>query len=59
MKVICDAAVLIGLVKIGKLDLLKKLYRNIYIPWAVYEEVVIRGGKRPGVQEKRIEALVK
>ncbi len=51
MKVICDAAVLIGLVKIGKLDLLKKLYRNIYIPLAVYEEVVVKGGKRPGVKE--------
>jgi len=51
VKVICDAAVLIGLVKIGKLDLLKKLYRNIYIPLAVYEEVVVKGGKRPGVKE--------
>ncbi len=51
MKVICDAAVLIGLAKIGKLDLLKKLYKNIYIPWGVYEEVVVRGGNRPGVKE--------
>jgi predicted nucleic acid-binding protein len=51
VKVICDAAVLIGLAKIGRLDLLKKLYKNIYIPWGVYEEVVVRGGKRPGVEE--------
>ncbi len=51
MKVICDTAVLIGLAKIGRLNLLKKLYKNIYIPWGVYEEVVVRGGKRPGVEE--------
>jgi len=51
VKVICDAAVLIGLAKIGKLDLLKKLYKNIYIPWGVYEEVVVKGGNRPGVKE--------
>ena len=42
---------LIGLAKIGRLNLLKKLYKNIYIPWGVYEEVVVRGGKRPGVEE--------
>ena len=51
MKVICDAAVLIGLAKIGRLDLLRKLYGNIYIPWGVYEEVVLRGRERPGVEE--------
>ena len=51
MKVICDAAVLIGLAKIDRLDLLRKLYGNIYIPWAVYQEVVVKGGKRPGVEE--------
>lgn len=51
MKVICDTAVLIGLAKIGRLNLLKKLYKTIYIPWGVYEEVVVRGGKRPGVEE--------
>lgn len=51
MKVICDAAVLIGRAKIGGLDLLRKLYGNIYIPWSVYEEVVVKGGRRPGVEE--------
>ena len=51
MKVICDAAVLIGLAKIGKLNLLKKLYENIYIPWGVYEEVVVRGRRRPGSEQ--------
>ena len=51
MKVICDAAVLIGLAKIGKLNLLDKLYKNIYVPWGVYEEVVVRGRGRPGAEE--------
>ena len=51
MKVISDAAALIGLTKTGRLNLQKKPYRNIYIPWGVYEEVVARGGKRPGVEE--------
>jgi len=51
VKAICDAAVLIGLAKIGKLDLLEKLYEKIYIPWAVYNEVVVRGRGRPGSEE--------
>lgn len=51
MRVICDAAVLIGLAKIGKLNLLEKLYEKIYIPWGVYNEVVVRGRCRPGAEE--------
>jgi predicted nucleic acid-binding protein len=51
VKVICDSAVLIGLAKIGKLDLLGKLYEKIYIPWAGYNEVVERGRGRPGSEE--------
>ncbi len=51
MKVICDSAVLIGLAKIGKLNLLEKLYEKIYIPWGVYNEVVVSGRSRPGAEE--------
>ena len=51
MRVICDAAVLIGLAKIGKLNLLEKLYEKIYIPRGVYNEVVVRGRSRPGAEE--------
>ena len=51
MKVICDAVVLIGLAKIGKLDLLEKLYEKIYIPWGVFNEVVVMGRRRPGAEE--------
>lgn len=51
MRVICDAAVLIGLAKIGKLNLLEKLYEKIYIPRGVYNEVVVRRRSRPGAEE--------
>lgn len=51
MKVICDAAVLIGLAKIGRLDLLRKLYGNIYIPLSVHKEVVVKGGRRQGAKD--------
>ena len=51
MKVICDAAVLIRLAKIGKLDFLEKLYEKIYISLGFYNEVVVRGRSRPGAEE--------
>jgi len=39
MKVISDASTLIGLARIGQLNLLRKLYSQIIIPQAVLEEV--------------------
>lgn len=51
MRVVCDSTVLIGLAKIGKLDLLKQIYEEVYIPEAVYTEVVSRGKGKPGVRE--------
>jgi predicted nucleic acid-binding protein len=51
MKIICDAAVLIGLASIARLDLLEKLFGDIYIPEGVYDEVVVKGGDRPGANE--------
>ena len=45
MKVVCDTSALIGLAKIGKLDLLRKLYSWIYIPWSVYQELAAMNGK--------------
>ncbi len=40
MIVISDSSPLISLALIGKLDILKKLYKEIWAPTAVYEEVV-------------------
>ena len=51
MKVICDSSVLIGLAKIGKIQLLNQLLRSIYLPQAVFQEVVTEGRERPGVKE--------
>ena len=51
MKVVSDSTILIGLAKIGRLELLEKIYGEIFIPNAVFTEVVSRGKGRPGVKE--------
>jgi predicted nucleic acid-binding protein len=43
LKVICDSTVIIGLAKIGKLDLLKQIYGEVCIPEAVFIEVAVEG----------------
>ncbi len=40
IKVICNSSPLINLSKINKLDILKKLFKTIIIPVAVYNELV-------------------
>ncbi len=41
--IVCNSTVLIYLAKIGKLSLLKKLFREVLIPAEVFNEVVIKG----------------
>lgn len=41
--IVSDASPLIYLSKINQLELLKKLFGNVFIPGEVYQEVVIRG----------------
>lgn len=48
MIIVCDSTILIGLVKIGKLDLLKKVFSRVFIPEEVFKEVVERGKGKPG-----------
>lgn len=50
--VISDSSTLIHLAGIGRLGLLKKNYRRITIPLAVWREVVEQGGSRAGAVEK-------
>lgn len=50
MIVVCDSTVLIGLAKIGKLDLLKELFSRICIPQEVFHEVVEKGVGKPGAE---------
>ena len=51
MKVVCDSTALIGLVKVGKIELLRKIFSEIIIPEAVYAEVVIQGEGKEGSEE--------
>ena len=41
--IISNSSPLILLAKINRLDLMKKLYKKIYIPMGVYKEVVVKG----------------
>jgi len=51
LKVVCNSSVIIGLSVIGKLDLLWKLFDEIYVPSSVYHEVCIKGHGRVGSTE--------
>ena len=51
MKIVCDSTALIGLAKIGNLELLEKIFGEIFVPNAVFVEVVDRA--RGGPEQKR------
>ncbi|MCW5200324.1 hypothetical protein VU07_00690 [Desulfobulbus sp. F4] len=51
--VISDSTVLIGLAKIGKIDLLRELFQEIYVPEAVFREVTQDGWLKPGAEAVR------
>jgi hypothetical protein len=51
MIVISDSTPLINFAKLGRLDLLRKLFGKVCIPEAVYYEVVIEGAGKPGAVE--------
>ena len=43
MIVVTNSGPLMALAKLGLLDLLGRLYGKVYMPGAVYDEVVLRG----------------
>ena len=49
--VVADSTCLIGLSKIGKLEILRDLFGTILIPPSVFHEVVVLGSGRPGAAE--------
>ena len=49
--IVADAGPLIAFARIGRLDLLQRVVKEIAIPAAVYEELVIKGKGRPGAAE--------
>ena len=51
MKVVCDASLLIELAKIGKLDLLRKLYCKIYVPYGVHNEAIAAGAESTHIEQ--------
>ena len=51
MKVIADSSFLIALATIEALSLLSQIFSEVFIPEAVYDEVVVRGAGLPGAEE--------
>lgn len=51
MKVVCNSTVLIALSRINHLWILRKLFGEVAIPNAVYDEVVIKGEGKPGAKD--------
>jgi len=49
--VVCNSTVLIALSRIGHLWILEQLFGNILIPPAVYNDVVIKGARKPGAKD--------
>lgn len=47
---VANASPLIALAKIDRFSLLKRLFREIVVPEAVWEEVVVRGAGRPAAE---------
>jgi predicted nucleic acid-binding protein len=57
--IVSNTGPLISLARVGRLDLLKRYYNEIYIPREVYEEIVIRGQGKAGCDEvKRADWIV-
>ena len=50
-RVVADSSCLIGMAQIKIFGLLKEVFAEIYIPGAVYEEVVIKGRDEVGSAE--------
>jgi uncharacterized protein len=46
--VVCDSTILIGLSKIGRLDLLREVFSRISVPQEVFHEVGKKGEGKPG-----------
>lgn len=51
MIVVTNSTILIGLAKIGKLNILPKIFSKIYIPDEVYQEIVEKGKRKSGSEK--------
>ena len=59
MSVVSNASPLISTARIGKLDLLHQLYGEVFIPEAVWHEVVVKGAGEPGADEVKAATWIK
>ncbi|MCG2790664.1 MAG: hypothetical protein L6305_02820 [Actinomycetia bacterium] len=50
-RVVADSSCLIGLSQVEQFGLLKELFSEVYVPCAVYDEVVIKGKGEAGSEE--------
>lgn len=51
MKAVINSTPLIALSMLNHLFILNVLFDEIFVPSSVYEEVVLKGGNRPGSQD--------
>jgi len=51
MIVVCNSTPLVHLSAMGQLGLLKRLFNQVHLAEAVYQEVVVRGAGKPGAAE--------
>jgi len=58
MRVVSNASPLIALARVGHLDLLSRLYGEIVVPDATWNEVVIEGKGQPGSEELRVATWI-
>lgn len=49
--VVADSSPIISFARAKKLRLIQGVYKNIIIPPAVYDEIVVRGKGKPGAEE--------
>lgn len=58
VKAVADSSFLIGLCFIGQWSLLEEMVERLYVPPAVWKEVVEQGEGRPGMQELQQAAFI-
>jgi uncharacterized protein len=57
--IVSNASPLIGIARIGRLDLLRELYGELVIPEAVWQEVVVGGAGQPGAELIKAASWIK
>ncbi|MBI1801196.1 MAG: DUF3368 domain-containing protein [Chloroflexi bacterium] len=53
MTVVSNTSPIINLARISQLDLLRRIYSELLIPEAVWQEIVVHGAGQPGADETR------